>query len=138
MGVKTLMQQATLTLHRQRELLMRMKIMQIDALRGQLYEFGTIFAQGKKGLLGELELALEALANSIPQYVADSLREQAQRIKQLSMDIEAIEVRLGNTIRHSGTSTRPASTLRSLGICVTSSPSKKIFPPPPGPRCCDI
>ena len=38
-GVKTLMQQATLTLHRQREMLMRMKIMQINALRGLLYEF---------------------------------------------------------------------------------------------------
>lgn len=93
-GVKTLMQQATLTLHRQREMLMRMKIMQINALRGPLYEFGATFARGKKALLGELELALEALANSIPQYVADSLREQAQRIKQLAIDIKAIEVRL--------------------------------------------
>jgi hypothetical protein len=37
--VKTLAQQATLTLHRQREMLMRMKIMQINALRGLLYEF---------------------------------------------------------------------------------------------------
>jgi transposase len=35
-GVKTLAQQATLTLHRQREMLMRMKIMQINALRGLL------------------------------------------------------------------------------------------------------
>ena len=73
-GVKTLAQQATLTLHRQREMLMRMKIMQINALRGLLYEFGATLARGKKALLGELELALEALANSIPQYVVDSLR----------------------------------------------------------------
>lgn len=70
-----MMQQATLTLHRQREMLVRMKIMQINALWGLLYEFGATFARGKKALLGELELALEALANSIPQYVADSLRE---------------------------------------------------------------
>ena len=40
----TSMQQATLTLHRQREMLMRMKIMQINALRGLLYEFGATFA----------------------------------------------------------------------------------------------
>ena len=98
-GVKTLMQQATLTLHRQREMLMRMKIMQINALRGLLYEFGATFARGKKALLDELELALEALANSIPQYVVDSLREQAQRIKQLAMDIRAIEVRLAEVLR---------------------------------------
>lgn len=53
-GVKTLAQQATLTLHRQREMLMRMKIMQINALRGLLYEFGATLARGKKALLGEL------------------------------------------------------------------------------------
>ncbi|MGJ7568733.1 IS110 family transposase [Variovorax sp. GB1R11] len=98
-GVKTLAQQATPTLHRQREMLIRVKIMQINALRGLLYEFGATFARGKKALLGELELALEALANSIPQYVADSLREQAQRIKQLAIDIRAIEVRLAEVLR---------------------------------------
>ncbi len=48
--VKTLMQQATLTLHRRREMLMRMKIMQINALRGLSYEFGATFARGKKAL----------------------------------------------------------------------------------------
>ena len=90
------MQQATLTLHRQREMLVRM---QINALRGLLYEFGATFARGKKALLDELELALEALANSIPQYVVDSLREQAQRIKQLAMDSRAIEVRLAEVLR---------------------------------------
>jgi len=79
--------------------LMRMKIMQINALRGLLYEFGATLARGKKALLGELELALEALANSIPQYVVDSLREQAQRIKQLAIDIKAIEVRLAEVLR---------------------------------------
>ena len=46
-----------------------------------------------------MELALEALANSIPQYVVDSLREQAQRIKQLAMDSRAIEVRLAEVLR---------------------------------------
>ena len=86
------MQQATLTLHRQREMLVRM---QINALRGLLYEVGATFARGKKALLDELELALEALANSIPQYV----REQAQRIKRLAMGIRAIEVRLAEVLR---------------------------------------
>lgn len=40
-GVKTLEQQATLVLHRQRELLQKMKVMQTNALRGLLYEFGA-------------------------------------------------------------------------------------------------
>jgi transposase len=98
-GVKTLEQQATLTLHRQRELLMKMKAMQTNALRGLLYEFGVTFAKGKKALFGEIEATLESLVNDIPQYVAHSLREQVQRIKQLEVDIKAIEVRLAQRLR---------------------------------------
>ncbi|MGH2519008.1 MAG: IS110 family transposase [Rhodoferax sp.] len=98
-GMKTLAQQATLVLHRQRELLMKMKVMQINALRGLLYEFGATFARGRNALFGEIEGTLESLAGDIPQYVADSLREQVQRIKQLAADIKAIEVRLATVLR---------------------------------------
>jgi transposase len=98
-GVKTLQQQATLMLHRQRELLMKMKTMQSNALRGLLYEFGATFARGKNALVGEIEAALEALSGDIPQYVADSLREQVQRIKDLVKDIKAVEARLAQRLR---------------------------------------
>jgi transposase len=98
-GMKTLAQQATLTLHRQREMLMKVKIMQVNALRGLLYEFGATFARGRNALFSEIEATLESLVNAIPQYVADSLREQAQRIKQLATDILAIEVRLAQCLR---------------------------------------
>lgn len=89
-GIKTEEQQATLVLHRQRELLMKIKAMQSNALRGLLYEFGAVFARGKNALFGEIAAALELLISksSIPQYVADSLREQAQRIKALTEDTD--------------------------------------------------
>ncbi len=93
-GVKTTEQQATLTLHRQRELLMKMRIMQTNALRGLLYEFGVTIAKGNKALLGEIEQALENLADKLPQMVRDSLREQVERIKALEKDMQAIEKRL--------------------------------------------
>ena len=98
-GMKTLEQQATLVLHRQRELLMKMKTMQSNALRGLLYEFGATFARGKNALFAEIETALEALVGDIPQYVADSLREQVQRVKDLAKDIKAIEARLAQRLR---------------------------------------
>ena len=98
-GVKTLEQQATLVLHRQRELLQKMKVMQTNALRGLLYEFGATFAKGKNALFCEIETALEALLTDIPQYVADSLREQVQRIKKLIEDIKNIELRLAQRLR---------------------------------------
>lgn len=91
-GMKTLAQQATLTLHRQREMLMKVKLMQTNALRGLLYEFGATFARGRNALFSEIEATLESLVNAMPQYVADSLREQVQRIKQLAADIKAVQV----------------------------------------------
>ena len=94
-GVKTAAQQATLTLHRQRELMMKMRNMQTNALRGLLYEFGATFAKGRKALLKDVEQALEELSAQLPQMVRDSLREQVARIKAMSEDIGAIEKRLG-------------------------------------------
>ena len=93
-GVKSVEQQATLTLHRLRQALMKMRIMQTNALRGLLYEFGATFAKGDKALLSEIESALEALAGTLPQVVVDSLREQVNRIKELETDMVTIELRL--------------------------------------------
>jgi transposase len=93
-GIKSEAQQATLTLHRQRELMMKMRNMQTNALRGLLYEFGATFAKGRKALFGEVEQALIDLSARLPQMVADSLREQVARIKALSEDMAAIEKRL--------------------------------------------
>jgi transposase len=98
-GIKTTQQQATLTLHRQRELLMKMRNMQASALRGLLYEFGAVFARGNRALLGELEPALERLSAQLPQMVADSLREQLMRIKALEQDIVCIGQRLALQLR---------------------------------------
>jgi transposase len=93
-GIKTTEQQATLTLHRQRELLMKMRTMQTNALRALLYEFGAIFAQGRNAVFKDIEAALDNLRTSLPQMVADSLREQVLRIKAMSADMLAIEKRL--------------------------------------------
>jgi transposase len=93
-GIKTTAQQATLTLHRQREALMKMRIMQTNALRGLLYEFGATFAKGKNALLKDIETTLDGLADTLPQMVADSLREQVLRIKAIEVDMQAIEKRL--------------------------------------------
>ena len=94
-GIKTAAQQATLTLHRQRGLLMKMRTMQTNALRGLLYEFGATFTQGRKAMFKDVEQTLEDLSAQLPQIVRDSLREQVARIKAMSDDILTIEKRLG-------------------------------------------
>jgi len=98
-GIKTLAQQATLILHRQRALLMKDKIGQSNALRGLLYELGATFARGRQALLGELEAALGRLTDAVGQDVLDSLREQAQRIRQLEEQIKTLDRRLAQRAR---------------------------------------
>ena len=98
-GIKTTEQQATLTLHRQREMMMKMCTMQTNALRGLLYEFGATFAQGRQALFKDVERALEGLADQLPQMVRDSLREQVARIKAVIEDIKTIEKRLKVQLR---------------------------------------
>ena len=73
---------------------MKMRTMQSNALRGLLYEFGATFGKGRAALFADLEKALERLKDQLPQMVADSLREQLERIKKLSADMQAIEKRL--------------------------------------------
>ena len=53
--VKAPEQQAAVMLHRTRALLMRQRIMVVNALRGHLAEFGLIAPQGAKGLADLLE-----------------------------------------------------------------------------------
>jgi len=98
-GIKTLAQQATLILHRQRALLMKDKIGQSNALRGLLYELGATFGRGRQALLGELEAALATLTDAVGQDVLDSLREQAQRIRQLEEQIKTLDRRLAQRAR---------------------------------------
>jgi transposase len=73
---------------------MKMRIMQTNALRSLLYEFGATFAKGKRALFKEVEATLEGLAHTLPQMVRDSLREQVARIKAIEVDMQAIEARL--------------------------------------------
>jgi transposase len=94
-AIKTTQQQATLTLHRQREQLVKVRLMQTNALRGLLYEFGATFAKGRAALFKEVEERLESLQSQLPQMVADSLREQVERVKAVGEDIVKIEKRLG-------------------------------------------
>ena len=98
-GIKTEAQQATLVLHRQRQLLMKMRTMQTNALRGMLHEFGITFPQGKRALAAQIAQGLQALEASVPQPVLESLRRQWQRVQEMDTDIQAIEERLAALLR---------------------------------------
>ena len=79
--------------------MMKMRMMQTNALRGLLYEFGATFAKGKIALLGDVETALDALQTQLPAIVLDSLREQVLRIKALCEYIAKVEKRLSAVLK---------------------------------------
>ena len=89
--VKTELQQAVLALHSMRRQLVKIRTMQLNALRGLLTEYGEVFARGRKALTQGLPAALERVAMRLPQAVIDTLRMLWQRVGQLDQEVAQIE-----------------------------------------------
>jgi transposase len=92
-AVKSEAQQSVLSLHRVREQLVKMRVMQMNQIHGLLFEFGATVQRGAHGM-DDAARVLGELADVLPAMVIDTLREQLQRIAALSHDIMAIEHRL--------------------------------------------
>lgn len=98
-ALKSEMQQAILALHRLRAQLLKFRIMQTNALRGLLYEFGEVLPAGHAALAKALPVALAGLDARLPAVLVDSLREQWARVLGADQEIAAIERRLRITLR---------------------------------------
>lgn len=98
-AIKTEQQQAVLALHRMRAQLMKFRIMQTNALRGLLYEFGVALPAGYPALAKAWPEALAVVSSRLPALLIDSLREQWGRVQSLDKEIAAIERRLADTLR---------------------------------------
>lgn len=87
-------QQSVLMMHRMREQLVKMRTMQINQLRGLLYEFGADLPQGRQQGIERIPAELERLEPVLPAMVIATLRSQVQRIEALDKDIVQIEKQL--------------------------------------------
>ncbi len=99
--VKSEQQQACLSLHRMRAQLMKMRIMQTNALRGLLCEFGIVLPEGHNKLLQSIqgELAKAQQDNALPEVLVRSVQEQLTRIDALQDDIDRLDRRLAAMVR---------------------------------------
>jgi transposase len=93
-AVKSEGQQSVLTLHRVRELSVKMRTMQINQLRGLLYEFGVNLPAGRQRGMERIPSELEKLEGVLPAMVIETVRSQLKRIEELDKDIAAIEKKL--------------------------------------------
>jgi transposase len=72
-AVKTEDQQAVHAIHRIRQQLIKVRVMQVNQLRGVLYEFGVVLPEGRQAGIASAKVALAALAQQLPAMLIDSL-----------------------------------------------------------------
>ena len=100
-AVKSELQQACLTLHSMRQQLMKVRIMQTNALRGLLYEFGIALPVGHARLpvAAREEISRAQLDGRLPEVVVLSMQEQLKRIDLIQEDIDQLGRRLAEVLR---------------------------------------
>jgi transposase len=94
-AAKTEDQQAMLALHRRRALLIKFRTMQVNQLRGLLYEFGASFRAGRVASLGEIRARMAELEDALPAMLFRALQDHLKRIDGLEHDIDEIEKGIG-------------------------------------------
>jgi len=99
-AVKTEDQQAMLSAHRIRALLVKFRTMQVNQLRGLLYEFGVTFRAGRVAGLTEIRARMAQLEDVLPGSMMCGLREQLKRIDELEQDIDRLEQRISTWHKH--------------------------------------
>jgi transposase len=94
-AAKTEDQQAMLSLHRMRSQLIKFRTMQVNQLRGFLYEFGVTFRTGRAAGLAEVRQRMAELEDALPASMMLNLQDQLRRINAFEDDIDQLEKRIG-------------------------------------------
>ena len=84
-----------LSLHRIRSLLVKFRTMQVNQLRGLLYEFGASFRAGRVAGLAEIRARMAELEEALPGAMMCCLQDQLRRIDGLQTEIDHLELRIG-------------------------------------------
>jgi transposase len=91
-ALKSEQQQAVLGLHRQRQLLVKMRTMQANQARGLLYEFGVVVPRSWRSLLAQAGPILAQDAHrQVPELIRGELQQQLQGLRALTERIGQLE-----------------------------------------------
>ncbi|WP_201011894.1 IS110 family transposase [Nitrosomonas ureae] len=88
--VKTVEQQAVLSLHRVREMLIGQRTATINQLRGLLTEFGLTAPAGRRALHNTIPAMLEDLMKISPTFLVSCIRQQWEHIGELDQRIDNV------------------------------------------------
>lgn len=119
-ATKTEDQQAMLGLHRMRSLLIKFRTMQVNQLRGLLYEFGMSFRAGRVVGLNEIRARMAELEDAVPGMMISSLQDQLRRIDGIEQDIDQLEKRITSWHRHEA-ACRAIAEVPGIGILTATA-----------------
>ncbi|RYH05697.1 transposase, partial [Tropicimonas sp. IMCC6043] len=120
MPVKTEEQQSVLVLHRSRDLLMRQRIMVLNAIRAQLAEFGIITAQGPGKVAALVRRLQEPDGLTLPAIARFALLALGRQLEHLAEEIRSIERQLQAWHRQNAASQR-LETIPGVGIITATA-----------------
>jgi transposase len=103
--VKSVEQQAMLSVHTTRALLVRQRTMVANALRAQLSELGIVAAQGREGL-HELMTRLKAPSEEIPEIMRSALLMLVGQWQSLDANEQVLEKQIAKAARCDGEARR--------------------------------
>jgi transposase len=107
--VKTIEQQTMARLHRIRQLLVKQKTMQINALRGHLAELGIVHGQGVGKASQLMGLAEDAEDGRLPAKIRQQLQHLVELVRDLQRRLAEIDDELGEIAREHPTARRLAT-----------------------------
>ncbi len=118
-AIKTEEQQAALTLHKTRDLLIRQRVQLGNALRGHLAEFGFVFPVGEAGL-SEAIAYVASQATALLPLAQKALRLLASQYDALKKDIAALEKEI-RAWHQANEASRRVATIFGIGTLAASA-----------------
>ena len=118
--VKSIEQQALMTLHRLRSGWMSARTARLNAIRGHLRELGFTIPLGARLVVPRLWELLEDAENSIPLFLRPALAEAGREVRELEQRILDIERQLREVSRQSPLITR-LRTVPGIGLLTATA-----------------
>jgi transposase len=107
--VKTIEQQTMAQLHRIRQLLVKQRTMQVNALRGHLAELGIVRGQGIAKAAQLMRLVEDASDDTLPAKIRQQLQHLVELVRDLHRRLAEIDRELGELAREHPTARRLAT-----------------------------
>lgn len=113
--VKSMQQQAVLSLHRLRSQWVKMRTAGVNALRGLLYEFGVVLPRGRNAGLRRLAERRADIDAVLPAIMTRLLDSQLQALRELDERVLALEDELA-AVQRSDTSAKRLRVTPGIGL----------------------